>query len=154
MSITDNQQSLVSPGGAENKIPKKILRHFYKAVKQACKSDVKKSNHGAIILDKNNNLIGEGYNYYNKVYNNIKNYGYEVHGSWTIHAEIMAIYDVHKKGYNCKKILPKCSILVIRIPNYNINPNEIGIEDCNNSYPCSECKSILEKWGINRIYTS
>jgi len=156
-TITDTMTDIVTtPCGASNDfkhIPTKIMRSFPLAVESALNSDVKKSRHGAVIIYKGD-VIGIGFNFYNNLPTDIHNYGYEIHGSRTTHAEIMAIYDVHRKGYNCRKILPKCSILVIRIPVSSSDPDEISFDDCNLSYPCKTCLHVLDRWGLNKIYCS
>ena len=129
-TIIDTMTNIVTtPCGASNdfkqNIPTKIMRNFPLAVELAFNSDVKKSRHGAVIIYKSE-VIGVGFNFYNNLSTNILNYGYEIHGNWTTHAEIMAIYDVHKKGYNCRKILPKCSILICSIASSPISRSSLA----------------------------
>lgn len=57
---------------------------------------------------------------------------------YSVHAEKCAILKVKNK-----QILTKCKVIIIKIVDDTINA----------AYPCDACKKLLNKYGMNRIFT-
>lgn len=127
-----------------------------KAIERAFQSKLA-YQHGCVIIY-NGAVIGEGCNEYRKSgptasYTNKCD-------TFTKHAEMSALHDVHYKGYDCRKILPKSTLIVVRLPKkcktgIEINVyscDNINVQECVNSKPCKECQKVLKKWRIGTIY--
>ena len=103
---------------------------FEKAISLAQKSTMLQK-HGAIILSKNGEVIGQGYNHFTD---------YMSH-QWSCHAEIAALLSIKNK----REKLSDASLLVVRIGNDGIPKL---------SKPCENCRKEIQKSGIRRVFYS
>ena len=129
------------------------LEHFVDAaILQAANSKLR-YKHGCVIVC-DGAIIGKGCNKY-KIRGYMPTYVKTSNEAITTHAEISALFDVHKKGYNCRKILPRSILIVVRIPAQrcqSISVSDISISECKNSEPCHNCQKTLDKWNVGRVY--
>lgn len=96
--------------------------------------------HGAVIV-KNNKIIGKGYN---------SAYLEPFRGHFSIHAEVSAIINAIKTLKNPKEIYDSELYIVQWFKMPNLRKNEIM--RC--SEPCSNCKRMIEKYKIKKVYYS
>jgi tRNA(Arg) A34 adenosine deaminase TadA len=124
-----------------------MKKYILIAIQEAKKSKLQ-HQHGAVIIYKGV-IIGKGYNMYRKSGNRftIEKKGMNTRSK---HAESMAIFDARKKGYNCKKILTNCTMIVVRIKD---NTTET-LTGCKNSAPCKYCNKMLKNWKVGRVFHS
>ena len=105
---------------------------FEKAIQIAKKSTMLQK-HGAVILSKNGDIIGQGYNHFSD---------YMSH-QWSCHAEMAALMNIrNKKG---RERVADATLLVVRIGNDGLPKL---------SKPCENCKREIEKFGIKRVFYS
>lgn len=101
----------------------------------ATRSSVKTHRHGCVIVNKDGDIISEGYNYYTT----------HMEHKWTIHAEVDALMKVKKIK---KQILAECTLYVVRIgTDFMGNPLKY-------SQPCTDCAKAICKSGIKKIFFS
>lgn len=133
------------------------LKYFInKAMKQAFQSKLA-YQHGCVIVH-NGTVVGEGCNEYRKS-GYVSTYANKCE-TFTKHAEMSALQDMHYRGHNCKKLLPKSTLIVVRLPKKCKIGTEINIysyenvsaNECVNSKPCRECQKVLKKWNMGSIY--
>jgi len=103
---------------------------FDKAINVAKKSTML-LRHGAIIISKNGEIIGQGYNHFTD---------YMSH-QWSCHAEIAALLNIKNK----REKLVDASLVVVRIGNDGIPKL---------SKPCENCRKEILKFGIRRVFYS
>lgn len=103
---------------------------FDKAIALAKKSSMLQK-HGAIILSKNGEILGQGYNYMTSFMSH----------KWSCHAEIAALLCIKNK----KEKLHDATLIVVRIGNDN-SPKL--------SKPCEACRKEIVKHGIKRVFYS
>lgn len=103
---------------------------FEKAVTLAKKSPMLQK-HGALIIAKNGEVIGQGFNQYSQFMSH----------QWSCHAEISALLSVKNK----REKLIDASLLVVRIDNDG---------DVKMSKPCEKCRKEIAKFGIKRVFYS
>lgn len=101
-----------------------------KAIALANKSTMMQK-HGAIILSKNGDIIGQGFNHYASFMSH----------SWSCHAEIAALLNIKNK----REKLIDATLVVVRIGSDNI---------VKMSKPCEKCKKEIIKFGIKRVFYS
>lgn len=93
--------------------------------------------YAAIIVNKDNNIVSIGRNYYT----------YGSNKFFSIHAEMDALI-------NCKnkKELNGASMYIVRIDPYEKNKNDRFM----NAYPCNNCyiklKSVMKKYGLKNVF--
>lgn len=130
---------------SNRKLCKKIKQLINFSINLALNSTNGKARHSAIIL-RNRQIIGYGYNTYNKTGNNYQLNGNKLNGSYTIHAEINAMWNAITA--NNIRNFNNCVIIIIRIP-ISLQENNIEINDCLDSFPCNKCLKALLKKGFN-----
>ena len=106
------------------------LNVFDKAMQLAKKSTMMQK-HGAVILDKNGDIIGQGFNHFASFMSH----------SWSCHAEIVALLSIKNK----KVTLVDATLVVVRIGPES-NPKL--------SKPCENCRKEINKFGIKRVFYS
>jgi deoxycytidylate deaminase len=89
--------------------------------------------HGCIIVDKNGEILAEGYNH---------TYSYLYH-SYSIHAEVSCLSKI-----KWRRSLRDCEMYLVRI-----GTDGMG-KPLKYSKPCSECTKAILKSGIRRVYYS
>lgn len=90
--------------------------------------------HGCVIVNKNGDIVAEGYNY---VYTHM-------HHKFSIHAEVCCLSKMKRN----KKWLSDCDMYVVRVGTENMgNPLKY-------SRPCEGCTEAIIKAGIKRVYYS
>jgi len=107
------------------------LNVFDRAINQAKKSTMMQK-HGAVILDRNGDILGQGFNHYES---------YMSH-SWSCHAEIAALLSV---GKNRREKLVDATLVVVRVGSDN---------GAKMSKPCDKCRKEILKFGIRRVFYS
>jgi deoxycytidylate deaminase len=103
---------------------------FEKAISLAKKSTMLQK-HGAIIISKNGEILGQGFN-------TLSNF---MSHQWSCHAEISALLSIKNK----REKLVDASLLVVRIG----NDGEVKL-----SKPCEKCRKEISKFGIKRVFYS
>lgn len=101
-----------------------------KAIALAKKSSMM-HKHGAIIISKNGEILGQGYNYMTTFMSH----------SWSCHAEIAALLCIKNK----KEKLIDAILIVVRIGNDNYPKL---------SKPCDACTKEILKHGIKKVFYS
>lgn len=103
---------------------------FEKAIVLAKKSTMLQK-HGAIILSKNGDILGQGYNYCTDFMSH----------QWSCHAEIAALMSIKNK----REKIVDATLLVVRIGSDG-HPKL--------SKPCDNCRKEICKFGIKRVFYS
>ena len=106
------------------------LNIFDRAITLAKKSTMMQK-HGAVILDKNGEIIGQGFNHFSSFMSH----------SWSCHAEIAALLSIKNK----KALLVDATLVVVRIG----SDNEPKL-----SKPCDKCRKEINKFGIKKVFYS
>ena len=129
------------------------MKSFYvnEAILSAEKSDMKVSNHGAIIVYRGK-IVGRGYNKYISEKNS---------NNWSIHAEVDAINNALRKI--SRDDLTKSTLIVVRkLKDNSIIQNNktltcsesIKYSNIGYSAPCKNCTNYIIKNGIKTCYYS
>jgi deoxycytidylate deaminase len=103
---------------------------FDRALQLAGKSSMNQK-HGAVILGRNGEIIGEGFNHFSS---------FMCH-SWSCHAEIAALLSIKNK----KEKLVDATLVVVRLG----SDNEPKL-----SKPCDKCRKEINKFGIKKVFYS
>lgn len=105
------------------------------AVHQARKSTMQ-HQHGAVIVNKSGDILGQGYNSIQTFYSH----------QYSMHAEVAAIQSLRRKN---RVNADELTMIVVRV----------GCTSGNECYtkfskPCKNCQKEIEKVGIKRIFYS
>ena len=119
------------------------------AINEANKSYIR-FRHGAVIIYRGR-IVAKGYNKQKSVRNILKHHKI-FNGNKSVHAEIDAIFDLVKNGFNVN-ILKYCTMIVVRLPGSGYIDIK-NTSECLYSKPCQKCSKILIKLGLNKIYHS
>lgn len=103
---------------------------FDKAINLAKKSTMLQK-HGAVIVSKNGEIIGQGFNHMNNFLSH----------QWSCHAEIAALLNIKNKR---DKLLDS-TLVVVRL-------GSDGLPKL--SKPCANCRKEINKFGIRRVFYS
>jgi len=114
--------------------PNKTQLFFFELARQeAKKSTVKKSKHGAVLVQ-GSKVLFTGYNY---------DFGHKImHGRYSLHAEANVILQARHAGY---KTLKGMSLYVVRV-GYD---NKLWC-----SKPCTNCRNLIGKCNVNQTFYS
>ena len=102
-----------------------------KATELALKSTMLQK-HGALIVNKQGDIVGQGYNHMTDVFSH----------SWSCHAEIAALLSMGPMIKSCT-----CELVMIVV-----RANASG--ELKLSTPCEKCKKQIIKFGIKKVYYS
>jgi deoxycytidylate deaminase len=105
-----------------------------RAANIAARSPVRCHRHGCIIVNKDNEVVAEGYNHH----------AIQFEHKFTVHAEIDALMKMKKN----KRIISECAMYVVRI-----GTDHMG-KPLKYSRPCADCTRAILKSGIKRVYFS
>ena len=125
--------------------------YINEAILNAEKSNLKVSNHGAVVVYRGK-IVGTGYNKYSVIENKLNN-------KWSIHAEVDAINNALRNI--SKNDLKKSILIVVRkikdvdnIKTKKTMSNNLHCEEIGLSAPCKMCAKFINKMGIKRCYYS
>lgn len=90
--------------------------------------------HGCVIVNKNGEIVSEGYNH---VYTHL-------YHKYSIHAEVCCLSKMKRN----RKTLADCEMYVVRIGTDNMG------QPLKYSKPCPDCTKAIIKSGIKRVYYS
>lgn len=125
--------------------------YINEAILNAEKSNLKVSNHGAVVVYRGK-IVGTGYNKYSVIENKLNN-------KWSVHAEVDAINNALRNI--TKNELKKSILIVVRkikdpenIRTKKTVSNNLQCEEVGLSTPCKCCANFINKMGLKKCYYS
>lgn len=115
---------------------KNQLEILYTAAMAQANKSTMLHRHGAVIVGKNGEILGQGFNHYTSFYSH----------QFSMHAEIAAIQNMKKKKRGF--IQPEdLTMIVVRVAGKEGSYTML-------SKPCCNCKREIQKIGIKRVFYS